>query len=192
MKSLVWADSLAPDAPRLRAPLFGVDTLRAGTVTLRGSAGAPENPAAAIAAGLGYLSEDRKAEGIVPEMSVRENLTLALLPKLTGFFGRIQRSREREIVAGFIRALDIKTANPDQPVRELSGGNQQKVLLARWLATEPELLILDEPTRGVDVGAKLEIQSIVRQFRGQGVWRHPDLVGIRGACRGRGPDRSAA
>ena len=151
--------------------LFGVDTLRAGTVTLQGSAGAPENPAAAIAAGLGYLSEDRKAEGIVPEMSVRENLTLALLPKLTGFFGRIQRSREREIVAGFIRALDIKTANPDQPVRELSGGNQQKVLLARWLATEPELLILDEPTRGVDVGAKLEIQSIVRQFvdRGFGV-----------------------
>ena len=148
--------------------LFGVDALSAGTMTLRGTPGAPKNPTAAITAGLGYLTEDRKAEGIVPEMSVRENLTLALVPKLTGFLGRIRRGGEREIVAEFIRALDIKTADLDQPIRELSGGNQQKVLLARWLATEPKLLILDEPTRGVDVGAKLEIQSIVRQYVDKG------------------------
>ena len=149
--------------------LFGVDTLSAGTISLQGVDGAPDNPAAAIAAGLGYLTEDRKAEGIVPEMSVRENLTLALVPRLTGHLGRIRRGREREIVAGLIKALDIKTADLDQPIRELSGGNQQKVLLARWLATEPEVLILDEPTRGVDVGAKLEIQSIVRQYVDKGL-----------------------
>ena len=148
--------------------LFGVDALSAGTIAMLGSEGAPESPAAAIAAGIGYLTEDRKAEGIVPQMSVRENLTLALLPRLTGPLGRIRRVREREIVESFIKALDIKTADMDQPVRELSGGNQQKVLLARWLATEPELLILDEPTRGVDVGAKREIQSIVRQYVDKG------------------------
>ncbi|MCY4501061.1 MAG: sugar ABC transporter ATP-binding protein [Alphaproteobacteria bacterium] len=148
--------------------LFGVDALSAGAVTMLGREGAPRNPAAAIAVGIGYLSEDRKAEGIVPEMSVRENLTLALLPRLTGSLGRIRGGREREIVESFIRALDIKTADMDQPVRELSGGNQQKVMLARWLATEPELLILDEPTRGVDVGAKFEIQSIVRRYVDKG------------------------
>ena len=148
--------------------LFGVDALSAGTITMLGREGAPQSPAAAIVAGIGYLTEDRKAEGIVPEMSVRENLTLALLPRLTDPLGRIRGGREREIVASFIKALDIKTADMDQPVRELSGGNQQKVMLARWLATEPELLILDEPTRGVDVGAKLEIQSIVRRYVDKG------------------------
>ena len=148
--------------------LFGVDALSAGTITMLGREGAPQSPAAAIAAGIGYLTEDRKAEGIVPEMSVRENLTLALLPRLTGPLGRIRSGREREIVESFIRALGIKTADMDQPVRELSGGNQQKVMLARWLATEPKLLILDEPTRGVDVGAKLEIQSIVRRYVDKG------------------------
>lgn len=151
--------------------LFGVDALSAGTIAMLGRQGAPASPAAAIAAGIGYLTEDRKAEGIVPEMSVRGNLTLALLPRLTGRLGRIPGGREREIVDRFVKALDIKTSDIDQPVRELSGGNQQKVLLARWLATEPMLLILDEPTRGVDVGAKLEIQSIVRRYvnRGFGV-----------------------
>ena len=148
--------------------LFGVDALSAGTISMLGREGAPRSPAAAIAAGIGYLSEDRKAEGIVPEMSVRENLTLALLPRLTGSLGRIRGGREREVVEGFVKALDIKTADMDQPVRELSGGNQQKVMLARWLATEPELLLLDEPTRGVDVGAKLEIQSIVRRYVDKG------------------------
>lgn len=150
--------------------LFGIDALTKGSVTIRGQNSAPASPAAAIAARMGYLSEDRKAEGIVPDMTVRENLTLALLPKLTRG-GQIERGRERQIVQEFIEALGIKTASMDQPIRELSGGNQQKVLLARWLATEPELLILDEPTRGVDVGAKLEIQAIIRSFvdKGHGI-----------------------
>ncbi|MEY8099652.1 sugar ABC transporter ATP-binding protein [Falsihalocynthiibacter sp. S25ZX9] len=149
--------------------LFGVDTLRRGEVTLKGGP-APSNPADAITAGLGYLSEDRKAEGIIPDMSVRENLTLALLPRLTRN-GQIDRAREKELVQKYIDALGIKTADMEQPIRELSGGNQQKVLLARWLAIEPDVLILDEPTRGVDVGAKREIQLIIRNYvdRGFGV-----------------------
>ncbi len=147
--------------------LFGVDPLTAGEIRLKGVASVPAGPAEAIADGLGFLTEDRKAEGIVPDMSVRENLTLALLPKLSRN-GQVQRGRERALVEKFVEALGIKTANIDQPIRELSGGNQQKVLLARWLATEPELLILDEPTRGVDVGAKLEIQAIIRNYVDKG------------------------
>ncbi len=147
--------------------LFGVDPVLSGDISFKGTKGAPKSPAEAIASGIGFLTEDRKAEGIVPDMSVRENLTLALLPKLTKN-GQIDRAREREMVEGFIKSLGIKTANMDQPIRELSGGNQQKVLLARWLATKPDLLILDEPTRGVDVGAKLEIQAIIREFVEQG------------------------
>lgn len=100
-------------------------------------------------------------------MSVRENLTLALLPKLRRA-GGIDTHREREIVDHYIAALGIKLASADQPIRQLSGGNQQKVLLARWLATRPDLLILDEPTRGVDVGAKREIQAIIRDFVADG------------------------
>lgn len=149
--------------------LFGVDPLRRGSIAIKG-VNAPTQPAEAIKAGFGYLTEDRKAEGIVPDMSVRENLTLALLPRLTKG-GQIDRVRERKIVEHYIDALGIKVANMEQPIRELSGGNQQKVLLARWLAIEPDILILDEPTRGVDVGAKREIQAIIRDCvdRGYGV-----------------------
>ena len=148
--------------------VFGIDGLTSGDVKLKSGGEAPGNPAAAIKHGIGFLTEDRKAEGIIPDMSVRENMTLALLPKLTKN-GQIQVGKEKEIVAKLIAALGIKAASMDQPIRELSGGNQQKVLMARWLATEPELLILDEPTRGVDVGAKLEIQSIIRDYVNKGL-----------------------
>ncbi|WP_299926271.1 sugar ABC transporter ATP-binding protein [uncultured Pelagimonas sp.] len=147
--------------------IFGVDALTKGAMTFKGAPSAPANPSDAINEGIGFLTEDRKAEGIVPDMSVRENLTLALLPKLTKN-GQIDRAQEKELVEGYIKSLGIKTADMDQPIRELSGGNQQKVLLARWLATEPDLLILDEPTRGVDVGAKLEIQAIIRDYVDKG------------------------
>ncbi|MEM5585959.1 MULTISPECIES: sugar ABC transporter ATP-binding protein [unclassified Roseibium] len=147
--------------------LFGVDQLTQGQMTLKGAAFRPADPSAAIRAGIGFLTEDRKEEGIIPHMSVRENLTLALLPALRRN-GQVDRQAERELVAGFIAKLGIKTAHMDQPIRELSGGNQQKVLLARWLATRPDILILDEPTRGVDVGAKREIQSIIRSFVDEG------------------------
>ncbi len=148
--------------------IFGVDALTEGQITVKGSDTKLKTPAAAIAAGFGFLTEDRKAEGIIPDMSVRENLTLALLPRLRKG-GQIDRAKEREIVEHYIKALGIKTANMEQPIRELSGGNQQKVLLARWLAIEPDVLILDEPTRGVDVGAKREIQAIIRDSVANGV-----------------------
>ncbi len=150
--------------------LFGLDTLKAGSIRVKQKPYKPDSPSEAIDVGIGYLSEDRKAEGIFPAMSVRENLTLAMLPKLLKG-GQIDRLRERELVEHFVSALGIKIADMEQPIRELSGGNQQKVLLARWLATDPQVLILDEPTRGVDVGAKREIQSIINQYveRGLGV-----------------------
>ncbi|WP_289036336.1 sugar ABC transporter ATP-binding protein [uncultured Roseibium sp.] len=143
--------------------IFGVDPFTKGSMELKGSPFRPTEPSDAIGQGIGFLTEDRKEEGIVPHMSVRENLTLALLPSLRKN-GQIDRETEKALVDGFITKLGIKTAHMDQPIRELSGGNQQKVLLARWLATKPDILILDEPTRGVDVGAKREIQAIIRSF----------------------------
>jgi monosaccharide-transporting ATPase len=129
---------------------------------------APHRVADAIAAGIGFCTEDRKLEGIVPEMTVAENMMLAMLPRLSRN-GMLDEARLREIVEGFIKSLDIKCTGPNQRIRELSGGNQQKVLLARWLAMNPRLLILDEPTRGIDVGAKAEIQRRIRALADEGL-----------------------
>lgn len=147
--------------------IFGIDRATGGSITIGGTRTTFASPREAIAAGVALLTEDRKTEGIIPDLSVRENLTLALMPRLSRM-GIVDEVRERRIVEGFIASLGIKTADMDQPIRELSGGNQQKVLLGRWLAIEPRLLILDEPTRGVDVGAKREIQSIIREKVEQG------------------------
>ena len=140
--------------------IFGVDKLERGSLRFGGTDRNYAEPAAAIADGIGLVSEDRKVDGIVPDMSIRENMTLALLPKLKKA-GIVDRARQDEIVARFIKSLGVKCASPDQPIKELSGGNQQKVLLARWLATDPRLMILDEPTRGIDVRAKQEIMDYV-------------------------------
>ena len=148
--------------------LFGADRPDAGEIAFDGRPYAPREPRAAIAAGLGFCTEDRKHEGIVPDLSVRENLTLALMPRLTAL-GIIDEARQRTIVDRFVKRLGIKCSSPEQPIRELSGGNQQKVLLARWLCTDPKLLILDEPTRGIDVGAKAEIQALIRELAGTGL-----------------------
>ena len=148
--------------------IFGADALEAGAVTFAGQPAHFETPADAIRAGIGFCSEDRKAEGIIPQMSVQENLTLALLPQLTRA-GVVDRTRQREIVETFIQKLGVKTAGAQQPIGELSGGNQQKVLLARWLCLNPKLLILDEPTRGIDVGAKGEIQKLIDELAESGL-----------------------
>jgi ribose transport system ATP-binding protein len=148
--------------------IFGADPPEAGTIRLSGQAVSPREPAEAIALGVGYCSEDRKADGIVPDMSVRENMTLSILPRLTSL-GIVDEARQREIVDRFMRRLAIKASSAEQKIRELSGGNQQKVLLARWLCTDPKLLILDEPTRGIDVGAKAEIQALIRELADQGL-----------------------
>ena len=132
-----------------------------GSMALGGVPFHPDGPRAAIVAGVGFVTEDRKLEGIVPDMSVGENLTLALLPALTRA-GVVDAAAQARIVLDYIKRLGIRCTGPDQPIRQLSGGNQQKVLLARWLCTDPKLLILDEPTRGIDVGAKAEIQAVIR------------------------------
>jgi galactofuranose transport system ATP-binding protein len=148
--------------------VFGADTLEEGAVYLEGRQLRLRSVNDAIDAGMAFLSEDRKAEGIIPELSVRENLTLAALPALTKL-GVVSRTRQRAVVERFMRRLGIKAASAEQKIRELSGGNQQKVLLARWLCKSPKLLILDEPTRGIDVGAKAEIQALVSELAGEGL-----------------------
>jgi ribose transport system ATP-binding protein len=148
--------------------IFGADPAERGSVSVDGHAVDPRSPDEAIAAGIAFLSEDRKAEGIIPELSIRENLTLAALPSLTRF-GVVSRVRQREIVDRFMQRLRIRASSADQKIRELSGGNQQKVLLARWLCTEPRLLLLDEPTRGIDIGAKGEIQRLVNELAASGL-----------------------
>jgi ribose transport system ATP-binding protein len=148
--------------------VFGADPPEAGTIRLMGKVVAPKEPADAIALGVGFCSEDRKLDGIVPDMSVRENLTLSMLPRLSRN-GIVDETRQQQIVHRFMARLAIKASSFEQKIRELSGGNQQKVLLARWLCTDPRLLILDEPTRGIDVGAKVEIQSLIRELADQGL-----------------------
>jgi ribose transport system ATP-binding protein len=148
--------------------IFGVDELERGNLRFGGTNRAYKEPADAIADGIGLVSEDRKVDGIVPDMSIRENMTLALLPKLRKA-GIVDRARQNEIVERFIKALRIKCASAEQPIKELSGGNQQKVLLARWLCTNPKILIVDEPTRGIDVGAKSEILKLLRTLADEGL-----------------------
>jgi ribose transport system ATP-binding protein len=148
--------------------IFAADRKSKGNIRFNGSSGNFSSPIEAIAAGMGYCSEDRKAQGIVPGMSVAENLTLALMPSLTRS-GMLDETKQRQVVERFIKDIGIKCSGPDQKIRELSGGNQQKVLLARWLCMNPKLLILDEPTRGIDVGAKAEIQSLIRKLANDGL-----------------------
>ncbi|WDZ80530.1 sugar ABC transporter ATP-binding protein (plasmid) [Ensifer adhaerens] len=148
--------------------IFGADKMERGAIRMQGQERAYREPADAIADGIGLVSEDRKIDGIVPDMSIRENMTLALLPKLKRA-GIVDRARQDEIVTRYIRALGVKCASPDQPIKELSGGNQQKVLLARWLATDPRVLIVDEPTRGIDIGAKSEILKLLRNLADEGL-----------------------
>jgi ribose transport system ATP-binding protein len=147
--------------------IFGADAVD-GTVQVKGQTVHWNSPQDAIRAGIGFLAEDRKADGIIPYMSVRENLTLAALPVLSRA-GVVDTSEQRAIVDRFIERLGIKTSGPEQPIRELSGGNQQKVLLARWLCLNPDLLLLDEPTRGIDVGAKAEIQRLIDELSADGL-----------------------
>ncbi len=148
--------------------IFGVDRLEHGLIKVDGKKRTYSEPADAIADGIGLVSEDRKIDGIVPEMSIRENMTLALLPKLKKA-GIVDRARQQQIVDRYIKALGVKCASPDQPIKELSGGNQQKVLLARWLCTDPRILIIDEPTRGIDIGAKAEILKLLRRLADDGL-----------------------
>ena len=140
--------------------LFGADRSDHGQVKIDGKTVALHGPRTAMEHGVAFCSENRRTEGVVEELTVRENIILAL-QAARGWSRPIPRRRQDELVERYLKALDIRPADPDAQVRTLSGGNQQKVLLARWLITEPRLLIVDEPTRGIDVGAKAEIQRLL-------------------------------
>lgn len=148
--------------------LFGADHMTGGTVKMKGKPLALKNTLSAIRAGIAFCPENRKTEGIVGDLTIRENIILALQAK-RGIFHAIPRAEAVRLADEYIKKLQIKTPSQDQLIRNLSGGNQQKVILARWLATEPDLLMLDEPTRGIDIGTKAEIQKIVMELADEGM-----------------------
>lgn len=148
--------------------LFGADHATSGRVAVNGKTVPMRSPRAAIASGFAFSSEDRKGEGIIGELSVRDNMILALQAR-RGFARPLSKKTKDDLVARYLEALDIRPRDPAALVKNLSGGNQQKVLLARWLITEPQLLILDEPTRGIDIGAKSQIQKLVTDLSADGM-----------------------
>jgi len=148
--------------------IFGADKVTGGKVLVNGKPAKIAKPKDAMKLGIGYLPEDRKQDGIVDELSVRENIILAL-QVMRGFFRPFSRAEAEKFADEYIKLLGIKTASTDTPIKSLSGGNQQKAILARWLLTKPQYLILDEPTRGIDVGTKVEIQKLVLKLAEEGV-----------------------
>ncbi len=148
--------------------IFGADRVVGGTVKKNDKVIKIRKPLDAMKHGIAYLPEDRKRDGIVGDLSVRENIILAL-QVLTGFFKPFSKAEANKFAEEYIKMLGIKTASADTPIKSLSGGNQQKVILARWLLTHPEYLILDEPTRGIDVGTKIDIQKLVLKLASEGM-----------------------
>ena len=148
--------------------IFGADPVTGGQVRVNGKKVRIQKPLDAMKNGIGYLPEDRKRDGIIADLSVRENIILAL-QVIKGMGHPFSRAKAEAFADEYIKALDIKTASMETPIKSLSGGNQQKVILARWLLTHPQYLILDEPTRGIDVGTKTEIQKLVLKLAEEGM-----------------------
>jgi simple sugar transport system ATP-binding protein len=148
--------------------IFAADKVTGGVVRTNGKRVKIRAPLHAMKQGIGYLPEDRKGDGIIAELSVRDNIILAL-QVMKGFFRPLSRKQAEAFSDQYIQRLNIKTPSINTPITSLSGGNQQKVILARWLLTHPEYLILDEPTRGIDVGTKVEIQKLVLDLAEEGV-----------------------
>ena len=148
--------------------LFGIDRADAGEVDIDGQSVTLSSPRTAIAHRFGFCPEDRKTQAILPDLSVRENIVLALQASL-GWAGRIPAQQQRALAGNYIKALSIATLDAEKPIKFLSGGNQQKAVLARWLASQPRLLILDEPTRGIDIGAKAEIEKLITKLCAEGM-----------------------
>jgi rhamnose transport system ATP-binding protein len=152
----------------LARAVFGLTPIDAGEILLRGEPVRIHSPAEAIRRGVAYLPEDRRRHGVILDMQIGSNITLASLDKLTRA-GALDFRREREVAADYTRRLGVKTPAIYAPVATLSGGNQQKVALSRWLMTKPSVLILDEPTQGIDVGAKSEIHALMTGLAAEGV-----------------------
>ena len=148
--------------------IFGADKVTKGKLRIKGEDVNISSPIKAMKKGVGYLSEDRKRDGIIGDLSVRDNIILAL-QVMKGFFKPFTKAQAQAFADEYIKLLDIKTASADTLISSLSGGNQQKVILARWLLTHPDYLILDEPTRGIDIGTKVEIQKLVLKLASEGM-----------------------
>jgi len=148
--------------------LYGAERPDEGTLQVKGNGITAKHPITSMHAGMAYLPEDRKNEGIIADLSVRENMIMALQAK-RGMFHLLSRKQQEEFTDKYIEMLQIKTASRETPIKSLSGGNQQKVIIGRWLLTNPDFLILDEPTRGIDVGTKTEIQKLVVKLASQGM-----------------------
>lgn len=153
----------------LARAIFGADRIAAGEMTLEGRPIAPASPADAIRLGIGLVPEDRKHQAIFAALGILNNFSVATLRRYSNGLGFMQERREREALMDYKKMLTIRMASPEQPIEGLSGGNQQKVILARWLARDPKVLIVDEPTRGVDVGAKAEVHQILVQLAARGI-----------------------
>lgn len=148
--------------------IYGADKADSGELFVNGKKLLVGAPIDAMQAGMAYLPENRKEEGIIADLSVRENIMIALQAK-RGMFKLLSKKEQEEYTDKYIELLQIKTANREVPIKQLSGGNQQKVILARWLLTNPDFIILDEPTRGIDIGTKTEIQKLVLKLAGEGM-----------------------
>jgi simple sugar transport system ATP-binding protein len=162
------AGLLGSGRTELASLIFGIEKPDQGEVTMQGESVKLSSPRKALQTGIGLCPEDRKSEGIIEDLSVRENIVLALQVK-QGWFNNLSRARQGELAEEYIQLLNIRTPTADQAIKNLSGGNQQKAIVARWLAAQPSLLILDEPTRGIDVGAKAEIQKLVLSLSEKGM-----------------------
>jgi ribose transport system ATP-binding protein len=149
--------------------IFGADPLDTGTITLHGETLAIQSPRDAIAAGLAYLSEDRKAQGLAVKMPVDANMTLANMDEVSNRFGFIDFAKHARVANEYVDLLNIRTPSIKQPVRLLSGGNQQKIIIGKWLFRKPKVMFFDEPTRGIDVGAKFAIYQIMDELAAQGI-----------------------
>lgn len=152
----------------LARAIYGADKAEGGELFVKGKKLLIGAPIDAMQAGMAYLPENRKEEGIIADLSVRENIIIALQAK-KGMFKLLSRKEQEEFTDKYIKLLQIKTANREVPIKQLSGGNQQKVILGRWLLTNPDFIILDEPTRGIDIGTKTEIQKLVLKLAGEGM-----------------------
>jgi ribose transport system ATP-binding protein len=165
---LGFAGLIGSGRSELMRAIFGVDPKAEGQILLNGEPVSINSPQAAIELGLGYLPEDRKIAGLFLEMSVKLNIEAAVIEQVSSN-GFVDSTKERLLSQEYVRSMNISTSSIEQEVRRLSGGNQQKTLVARWLAIEPKILIVDEPTRGIDVGAKKEIHFLLRSLVERGV-----------------------
>lgn len=175
--------------------ICGVDRLETGEVLINGKPVRIKSPADSVRYGIGWVPEDRKLHGLILGMDVQENMTMAILQRISNLLGMVKQKEAKKVASHYVEALSVATPGLTQTVRNLSGGNQQKVVLAKWLSTRPQLLIMDEPTRGIDIGAKAEVHALMSQLAKQGMGilmissEMPEIIGMSDRvivmCQGR-------